>query len=75
MKDSYLDELKNEFNEYSSELKKMRKILLKSNSPEKQSEIILKIDRIAKEMEKNQRQSVKVTKSRLKEMKTKSKKL
>lgn len=75
MKDSYLDELKNEFNEYTSELKKMRKILLKSNSSEEQSEIILKIDRIAKEMEKNQRQSVKVTKSRLKEMKNKSKKL
>jgi len=70
-----LDELKNEFNEYSSELKKMRKILLKSNSSEEQSEIILKIDRIAKEMEKNQRQSVKVAKSRLKEMKNKSKKL
>jgi len=75
VKDSYLDELKNEFNEYSSELKKMRKILLKSNSSEEQSEIILKIDRIAKEMEKNQRQSAKVTKSRLKEMKNKSKKL
>jgi hypothetical protein len=75
VKDSYLDELKNEFNEYTSELKKMRKILLKSNSSEEQSEIILKIDRIAKEMEKNQRQSVKVTKSRLKEMKNKSKKL
>ena len=70
-----MDELKNEFNEYTSELKKMRKILLKSNSSEEQSEIILKIDRIAKEMEKNQRQSVKVTKSRLKEMKNKSKKL
>jgi len=70
-----LDELKNEFNEYSSELKKMRKILLKSNSSEEQSEIILKIDRIAKEMEKNQRQSAKVTKSRLKETKNKSKKL
>jgi len=38
-------------------------------------EIILKIDRIAKEMEKNQRQSAKVTKSRLKETKNKSKKL
>jgi len=75
VKDLYLDELKNEFNEYSSELKKMRKILLKSNSSEEQSEIILKIDRIAKEMEKNQRQSVKVAKSRLKEMKNKSKKL
>ena len=35
--------------------------------------IIKKIDSIAKEMEKNQRQSVKVTKSRLKEI-SKSKK-
>jgi hypothetical protein len=74
VKDSYLNELKNEFNGYSSELKKMRKSLLKSNSPEEQSEIILKIDKIAKEMEKNQRQSTKVTKSRLKKMKNKFKK-
>jgi hypothetical protein len=72
--DPYLDELKNEFKEYSSELKTLRNKLLKSNSPEEQSKIILKIDNIAKEMEKNQRQSIKVTKSRLKEMKNKSKK-
>jgi len=69
VKDSYLDELKNEFNGYSAELKKMRKSLLKSSSLEEQSEIILKIDKIAKKMEKNQRQSTKVTKSRLKEIK------
>ncbi|MCI4432967.1 MAG: hypothetical protein JHC41_05135 [Nitrosopumilus sp.] len=74
MNDPYLDELKNEFKEYSSELKTLRNKLLKSNSPEEQSKIILKIDNIAKEMEKNQRQSIKVTKSRLKEMKNKSKK-
>ena len=74
MNDPYLDELKNEFKEYSSELKTLRNKLLKSNSPEEQSKIILKIDSIAKEMEKNQRQSIKVTKSRLKEMKNKSKK-
>ena len=74
MNDPYLDELKNEFREYSSELKTLRNKLLKSNSSEEQSKIILKIDNIAKEMEKNQRQSIKVTKSRLKEMKNKSKK-
>lgn len=74
MNDPYLNDLKNEFREYSSELKILNKNLLKSNSSEEQSRIIKKIDSIAKEMEKNQRQSVKVTKSRLKE-KSKSKKI
>ena len=73
MDDPYLNELKNEFEKYSSELKTLKKTLLKSNSPDEQSKIIKKIDSVAKEMEKNQRQSVKVTKSRLKEM-SKSKK-
>ena len=73
MDDPYLNDLKNEFREYSSELKILKKNLLKSNSPEEQSKIIKKIDSIAKEMEKNQRQSTRVTKSRLKE-KTKSNK-
>ncbi len=73
MDDPYLNDLKNEFRKYSSELKILKKNLLKSNSSEEQSKIIKKIDSIAKEMEKNQRQSVKVTKSRLKEM-SKSKK-
>ena len=73
MDDPYLNDLKNEFRKYSSELKTLKKNLLKSNSIEEQSKIIKKIDSIAKEMEKNQTQSVKVTKSRLKE-KTKSKK-
>ena len=73
MNDPYLNDLKNEFRKYSSELKILKKNLLKSNSSEEQSKIIKKIDSIAKEMEKNQRQSVKVTKSRLKE-KSKSKK-
>ncbi len=68
MNDPYLNDLKNEFRKYSSELKILKKNLLKSNSSEEQSKIIKKIDSIAKEMEKNQRQSVKVTKSRLKEM-------
>lgn len=67
MDDAYLNNLKKEFKEYSSELKRLNKILLKSNSSEEQSSIIKKIDIIAREMEKNQRQSVKVTKSRLKE--------
>jgi len=71
MDDPYLNNLKNEFREYSTDLKILQKKLLKSNSPEEQSIIIKKIDIIAKEMEKNQRQATKVTKSRLKE-KTKS---
>ncbi|PIN82507.1 MAG: hypothetical protein COV65_05970 [Nitrosopumilales archaeon CG11_big_fil_rev_8_21_14_0_20_33_24] len=66
--DPYLNELKNEFEKYSSELKILKKTLLKSNSPDEQSKIIKKIDSVAKEMEKNQRQSSKVTKSRLKEI-------
>ena len=74
MDDPYLNNLKNEFREYSSELKILNKKLLKSNSSEEQSRIIKKIDSIAKEMEKNQIQSVRVTKSRLKE-KSKSKKI
>ena len=68
MDDPYLNELKNEFEKYSSELKTLKKTLLKSNSPDEQSKIIKKIDSVAKEMEKNQRQSSKVTKSRLKEI-------
>jgi len=71
MDDPYLNDLKREFKKYSAELKILKKKLLKSNSSEEQSNIIKKIDIIAKEMEKNQRQSIKVTKSRLKE-KTKS---
>ena len=67
MDDPYLNDLKKEFRGYSADLKKLKKKLLKSNSSEEQSSIIKKIDTIAKEMEKNQRQSVKVTKSRLKE--------
>ena len=73
MNDPYLNDLKNEFRKYSSELKTFKRNLLKSNSSEEQSKIIKKIDNIAKDMEKNQRQSVKVTKSRLKE-KSKSRK-
>ena len=74
MDDPYLNDLKDEFKKYSLELKTLNKKLLKSNSSEEQSRIIKKIDSIAKEMEKNQIQSVRVTKSRLKE-KSKSKKI
>jgi len=74
MNDSYLDELKSDFENYSEQLKKLKKKLLKTNSAELQSKIIKQIDSIASKMENNQKQSVKVTKSRLKEMKKKSKK-
>ena len=67
MNDPYLNELRNDFVKYSSQLKKLRKELLKANSSEAQSKIIKQIDIIAKEMEKNQKQATKVTKSRLKE--------
>ena len=73
MKDPYLDDLKGEFDGYSNQLKKLKKKLLKSNSTEEQSKIIKQIDSIANKMENNQKQSVKVTKSRLKERKKKSK--
>lgn len=74
MDDPYLDELKNDFKNYSEQLKKLKKKLLKANSTELQTKIIKQIDSIANKMENNQKQSVKVTKSRLKEMKKKSKK-
>ena len=74
MDDPYLDELKNDFKNYSDQLKKLKKKLLKANSTELQTKIIKQIDSIANKMENNQKQSVKVTKSRLKEMKKKSKK-
>jgi len=70
MRDPYLDELKNDFEGYSNQLKKLQKKLLKTNS-EEQSKIIKQIDSIAKKMENNQKQSVKVTKSRIKERKSK----
>ncbi|MCV0392533.1 MAG: hypothetical protein K5790_04465 [Nitrosopumilus sp.] len=71
MKDPYLDDLKDEFQDYSSQLKKLKKKLLKTKSSESQTKIIKLIDTIAKKMENNQRQSVKVTKSRLKQRKSK----
>jgi len=73
MKDPYLDDLKGEFDGYSNQLKKLKKKLLKTNSTEEQSKIIKQIDSIANKMENNQKQSVKVTKSRIKERKKKAK--
>ncbi len=73
MDDPYLNELKGDFDTYSNQLKKLKVKLLKTNSAEQQSKIIKQIDSIATKMENNQRQSVKVTKSRIKERKAKSK--
>jgi hypothetical protein len=67
--DPYLDELKIEFRQHSNELKKLKQKLLKTNSASDQSKIIKKMDVISTRMENNQKQSTKVTKSRLKDMK------
>jgi len=67
--DPYLDELKVEFRQYSYELKKLKQKFLKTNSVSDQSKIIKKMDVISAKMENNQKQSTKVTKSRLKDMK------
>ena len=73
MNDPYLNDLRDDFEGYSNQLKKLKAKLLKSDSPELQVRIIKQIDSIANKMENNQRQSVKVTKSRIKERKAKSK--
>ena len=73
MDDPYLNELKDDFDGYSNRLKKLKTKLLKTNSVELQAKIIKQIDSIANKMENNQKQAVKVTKSRIKERKTKSK--
>ncbi len=74
MDDPYLNDLKGEFNSYSNQLKKLNKKLLKTNSVQEQSKIINDIDSLANKMENNQKQSVKVKQSRLKDRKKKSKK-
>jgi len=74
VRDPYLDELKNDFDTYSNQLKKLKAKLLKTKSPELQAKIVKQIDSLANKMESNQKQSVKVTKSRIKELKKKSKK-
>lgn len=71
MNDPYLNELRDDFEGYSNQLKKLKKKLLKTKSPESQAKIIKQIDSIATKMENNQKQSVKVTKSRIKELKSK----
>jgi len=73
MNDPYLNELKEDYQGYSYQLKQLKKKLLKTNSPELQARIIKQIDSIANKMENNQKQSVRVTKSRIKERKAKSK--
>ena len=72
MNDPYLNELRDDFEGYSAQLKKLKKKLLKTNSPEIQAKIIKQIDSIANKMENNQKQSTKVTKSRIKQMRSKS---
>ncbi len=74
MDDPYLNELKYDFDAYSRQLKKLKTKMLKTNSAEQQLKIIKQIDSIANKMENNQKQSIKVTKSRIKERKAKSKK-
>ena len=71
MRDPYLDELRDDFEGYSNQLKKLKVKLLKANSSEVQAKIIKQIDSIANKMENNQKQSTKVTKSRIKERKSK----
>lgn len=73
MNDPYLNELKEDYQGYSNQLKKLKKRVLKTNSPELQARIIKQIDSIANKMENNQKQSVRVTRSRIKERKAKSK--
>ena len=74
MNDQYLNELKNDFEDYENQLKKLKKKVLKAKSLEEQAKIIKKIDSIARVMEANQQQAKRVTKSRLKERKSKAKK-
>jgi len=71
VRDPYLDELKNDFDSYSNQLKKLKAKLLKIKSPELQLKVINQIDSLAKKMENNQKQSVKVTKSRIRELRKK----
>ncbi len=73
MDDPYLNELRDDFEGYSNQLKKLKTKLLKANSPEIQTKIIKQIDSIGNKMENNQRQAAKVAKSRIKEMKSKTK--
>ena len=71
MRDPYLDELKSEFDNFSNQLKKLKKRLLKTSSIEEQKKIIEEIDTIARRIENNQKQSLKVAKLRLKKLRPK----
>ena len=51
MDDPYLNDLRGEFNSYSSQLKKLNKKLVKTNSTEEQLEIVEQIDLLANRME------------------------
>jgi hypothetical protein len=73
MNDPYLNDLRDDFEGYSNQLKKLKAKLLKSDSQELQARIIKQFDYIANKMENNQRQSVNLNKSRIKERKSKSK--
>jgi hypothetical protein len=57
MDDPYLNELRDDFEGYSNQLKKLKAKLLKSDSPELQAIIIKQIDSIANKMENNQKQT------------------
>ncbi len=72
--DPYLNDLKMEFNHFSSDLRKLKQMLLKSTSAEEQSQIIKKMDTLSTKMENNQKQATKVTKSRLENKKKLNKK-
>jgi len=48
MDDPYLNDLRGEFNSYSSQLKKLNKKLVKTNSAEEQIEIVEQIDLLSK---------------------------
>ena len=75
MHDPYLDELKEDFENYSIRLKRLKKKMIKTKSAEMQAKIVKQMDVIATKMENNQKQSAKVTKSRTKKRKTKSKRI
>ena len=66
MQDPYIDELKDEFRDYSNQLKKLKKKLLKTQSQETQAKIIKQIDSIAKKMEKIKNNQLKLQDQELK---------
>jgi len=73
VRDNYLDGLRNDFDSCSGHLKRLKTELLKTKSPDMQSRIIKQIDSLANKMESNQKQSIRVAKSRTRGSKKKSK--